>query len=871
LNLAGISFWGSLGLLGDRLLDPRHKLDVADADNVMSVRAPTDLLSDVQISSANSTPVFDQGVPVLAPPAPVYLTEVATENSEALPILAVAADSIPQANLPSNPDWQLGEEWDAETKAEFRRSSRVPLDENFNVITNTGENGGPGTPDGVTRMTHTPAFFDAHMLQTYLGRPVTASLSNNTGKNHRVATPNGDLTIDLLVDTGRHGGLPNESDEEGKDTWTPKRGAIFNVNYVDSTGTGRNNAVSFDDQGRPVNENKVILNEAYAEQLAPLVIKAMGPGLTPKMRAYVGIATQEQAQSAHFYPSLKPGTEAIGGGLGDRVPGQKPESQVIDVTPYVSQDNDEVMGVEGMFFRNLNLGNKHFEGYEDLTLFVVDQDNNVLGQDGVEMKVAPWIAEPTSQASQAIWAADYGSFNASFLYDSRADPGYYGLDHSGQFQAIRSVDGPGTQWTVDQAAYGYTQRPGAPPVQTVFRLPYFRNTGVPQPAWPQRRLLSPDVATFQLGVSLGGNAGDYGGNLAELPPTKDYPLGRTIKGDTTSSQFFTFLESQEVQPPIRVPTRQFIVGHVDEGLVFAQDGHTVVMADPTEAYRLLEAMSPADKASGMFFAKGRTPVAGAVEKGSTTTRIYVGDIDSTGRNWIRITADSGSGAAGQIARIVGRGPGYVDIGQTYLTGTKIMDPAGTSVPSVMRWMLAPVVAPNQTGLFYIPDQGDRFTLIDESLRWYGSNGNGTPAAISVTEALQDPEFRALNLENMQGTLDTTRSILENAAGKGFLNFVKVPTLYVGRRAGFATNRSVVAFNPGPQNLQPLNKNDLYVARQFGPQNAKGEDIFEQHIIKQLPDYQVYFTDVFNLYHRLLGEVHCGSLVDRAPYDFGWWA
>jgi hypothetical protein len=34
---------------------------------------------------------------------------------------------------------------------------------------------------------------------------------------------------------------------------------------------------------------------------------------------------------------------------------------------------------------------------------------------------------------------------------------------------------------------------------------------------------------------------------------------------------------------------------------------------------------------------------------------------------------------------------------------------------------------------------------------------------------------------------------------------------------------------------------------------------------------VRFVDGWNLYHRLLGEIHCGSVVMRVPFGFGWWS
>jgi hypothetical protein len=78
-----------------------------------------------------------------------------------------------------------------------------------------------------------------------------------------------------------------------------------------------------------------------------------------------------------------------------------------------------------------------------------------------------------------------------------------------------------------------------------------------------------------------------------------------------------------------------------------------------------------------------------------------------------------------------------------------------------------------------------------------------------------------------------------------------------------------AFTPNliSANFQAVAGN-LYFPRQFGPTDAQGQDVFEAYVSAEFSNS--YFVDDFYLYHRLFGEVHCGSLVKRQVLQFGWW-
>jgi hypothetical protein len=682
----------------------------------------------------------------------------------------------------------------------------------------------------------------------------------------------GPLNVVVLGDTNRDGVI-TDADVPGHTTWTAASGAIFSVNFDDDDNNDQPDAVNFNDSGAPFGENFVIENAADAQELAPVVIRALGPTWNPAVhRVWLHVASVEDIQSIHIFPSNAPGTTAIAGGLGTRIGGATP-AQYIDVTSLVSATMDRTFYVEGMFFRHLgsNPANS-FDGFVDIAAEIWENDVTLISSDTVRMKVAPWIALPHTQQSIENWAANYGAINAPYLFTASAESGYFGLDASGHLQTIPSGIA-GTQWVTDHGEIGYTQRPGGPATQVLFRLPYFRGAGVPQPPWPQSLFLRPNFGTFQIGVNLGADAGDYGGNLEVLPPTPTYPRGRLYVGNTASSSLITFLQSQEVQPVFTLSSSWLIVSHVDEYAAPQVAPGQIALADPVRADELLNSIPVADRGRAVFFATGAMPIDGTVGAGGTATRIFTG-MDLTGQNWqyIRIYQSSNPTAAGLVARIApgGLGNGYVDINLVWATTSNIGDPNApnpNAVPSHQRWALS-ASAPTAGGFggasFPIPQAGDKFVLVEGTRFWSGN----TPAFVTVQEFLADTDFRTFNTSTVQAKMNDIRSQFEAAAGPGAgLTFLRMPVFFFGRQAGFDDSRASVAFTPDAANGVAFG-NFEYIARQYGPRNAAGTDIFEADVRAAIPS--VRFVDTWDLYHRLLGDVDCGVLVARQPFSTPWW-
>ena len=276
--------------------------------------------------------------------------------------------------------------------------------------------------------------------------------------------------IMIVGDTDRNGTV-TVADELGRAGWTKVRGAIFAVNYDDDNKNGKSDAVEFNDKGEPVNEDFVLENADDAAQSAPLVIRRTG-ALPAGWKVFLKMEEKEEAQAVHVFKRREAGETAILGRIGDRVPGAAAAPLEVDITAFVSPTEDVTFGVEGLLFRGMTPAadamvgtDLNFNGIADFDLELRNAAGVVIREDRARMKVAPWVMLSNQEASQDVWAVDAGVSNETFRVTGKADPGYVGLDDSKQLQTYTEA----ARWAQDHAEIGYTQRPGAPKIYSVFR------------------------------------------------------------------------------------------------------------------------------------------------------------------------------------------------------------------------------------------------------------------------------------------------------------------------------------------------------------------------------------------------------------------
>lgn len=667
------------------------------------------------------------------------------------------------------------------------------------------------------------------------------------------------VDLDIVADTDRDGVVDRVKDGPLKETWSRERGAIYIVNVDDDDADYRPDAVSFDAQGAPTDEDLVIENDADVEDIAPVLIPKLGASLPSNARLVLRAETASQIRGVHVFPQRRAGATAFWGGLTAAAPLSARE---VVVTDMVRPDADNEFGVEGLLFRNLGDRNP-YEGFLDLTL-ALQVDGRDVSASRVRLRVAPWMVVPATQPSVEFWARNTLVFST---YAAIAE----------QFRSVNDEESEGYDFFQDAAEMGWTQRPGAVPQTVALETP----NRLSEPLlWVVNLFLRPNVGLFSLSLSLGddagpdgGSSGSYGGNIEAIPPTARHPLGQILIGDTRSDALHDFLASQEAQPVVTVPTRWLQVGHVDEMVSFTGNGNEALIADPAAAIAILEAIPPADRGRSVLFAPDRVKEGRLTADPSGLT--LETDIDFTDPalpafRWIRFfdSSASGSGSEGQVgivSRVAGRSivleAKFLDSGRSI-----IPQPGGTRATE--SWAARfNRIAPQLDALPRPPRAGDRFVLIEDTMTppfarvWIDDSGYW-PAAVTVHEVLADRAFVELNTRVISARIAEARRIIAQASD-GEVVFRGMPALFHHRRYGIALDavaesRACVSFIPNAVNLVPVAGRHL-MPRQEGA--FTGYDPLQEAIAALLPT--AAFVETWRL-HMLGGNVHCATNVVRSP-------
>uniref|UniRef100_A0A4W5PAE7 Peptidyl arginine deiminase, type II n=1 Tax=Hucho hucho TaxID=62062 RepID=A0A4W5PAE7_9TELE len=136
--------------------------------------------------------------------------------------------------------------------------------------------------------------------------------------------------------------------------------------------------------------------------------------------------------------------------------------------------------------------------------------------------------------------------------------------------------------------------------------------------------------------------------------------------------------------------------------------------------------------------------------------------------------------------------------------------------------------------------------------------------ITVDEILSDDKLRAEN-NYVQSCIDWNRDVLKRELGLDDDDIIDLPILF----HVMEENRAV-AYYPDMVNMIVLGKN-LGIPKPFGPK-VDGRCALEAEMTSLMEGLGLSCTyiDDFASYHKLLGEVHCGSNVRREPFSFKWW-
>ena len=115
-------------------------------------------------------------------------------------------------------------------------------------------------------------------------------------------------------------------------------------------------------------------------------------------------------------------------------------------------------------------------------------------------------------------------------------------------------------------------------------------------------------------------------------------------------------------------------------------------------------------------------------------------------------------------------------------------------------------------------------------------------------------------------VDAQLALLKKETGITDAEIVRVPYLH------YAISGHSVAYQPGTVNGTVIGDGHFAAPDPHGPVIG-GVDIFKAQLTKEFAKhgYTVHYIENWNLYHRLLGEVHCGTNALRtAPANVKWW-
>jgi hypothetical protein len=217
----------------------------------------------------------------------------------------------------------------------------------------------------------------------------------------------------------------------------------------------------------------------------------------------------------------------------------------------------------------------------------------------VSVMSAPLTLNHHFQVGTHLWMLSVnfaGYSNASMEADLEA---ILGAD---RFTAVDGNSYGSDVWVQDEFEFGYRRAEGN---DGELILDSIRSqAGRYLDDFPEEQLQQPGVAVGTWGNGS-PNSLDSFGNLETTPPVTvdgvDYPLGRIYYGGDDSLHpsvaLTSFLQSQQVQAPIRPDSAWLCVGHVDEFFTFVPDsssakGFTVLVTDVDLAWDLLDSMDP---------------------------------------------------------------------------------------------------------------------------------------------------------------------------------------------------------------------------------------------------------------------------------------
>jgi protein-arginine deiminase len=161
--------------------------------------------------------------------------------------------------------------------------------------------------------------------------------------------------------------------------------------------------------------------------------------------------------------------------------------------------------------------------------------------------------------------------------------------------------------------------------------------------------------------------------------------------------------------------------------------------------------------------------------------------------------------------------------------------------------------------------GNGATLMFAGKSWLDANSNEVPAQATIDEVLADTDVMTSS-DQAAAAIDAQVQILEQETGITDAEIIHVPFLFQ------STQGYLIAYQPGTVNGLYYAGDTFAAPDPHGPV-INGKDIFKDQLEQALATVgvDVVWVEDWDLYHRLTGEVHCGTNSKRGllPGE-QWW-
>ncbi len=161
--------------------------------------------------------------------------------------------------------------------------------------------------------------------------------------------------------------------------------------------------------------------------------------------------------------------------------------------------------------------------------------------------------------------------------------------------------------------------------------------------------------------------------------------------------------------------------------------------------------------------------------------------------------------------------------------------------------------------------GNGSALMFAGMNWLDNNNVATPAQISISDVLADTNVMTTSAQ-ASASIDAELQVIEQATGITEADIIRIPYLHEPVQGGS------LAYQPGTVNGLYYAADTFAAPDPHGP-IINGKDIFKDQMETALATIglKVVWVEDWDLYHRLSGEVHCGTNSKRGLVDGEqWW-